>query len=147
MRTFDLFCRTFVCRLVKYLEDHNVRIKTGQTVEQIEQTRTDGVSLSVAGSKTPHRAEKLIVCIPASAAARIRWTPSLSPLKTFYLHSTPMGYYIKFALIFSNPYWGELGLSGHVVTSLGSKSRMGCEAGPVTIAYTQGWKLKKKEND
>ena len=115
-------------RLEKYLEN-KIQIVTGQRVISVEQ-RTAGVWVKTDGAET-FSGEKLITCIPPSLQGRIAWKPGLSPLKSFVQSSTPLGYYIMFALPFSKPYWEPLGLAGSVLSS-GGKGRVGCEAGPVT---------------
>lgn len=58
-------------------------------------------------------ANRAIVAIPPTLAARIRYIPALPPLRDQLTQQIPMGYVIKVQLVYPEPFWRIDGLSGY----------------------------------
>ncbi len=59
-------------------------------------------------------ASRAIVAIPPTLAARVRYSPTLPPLRDQLTQRIPMGYVIKVQLVYPEPFWRIDGLSGSV---------------------------------
>jgi len=72
-----------------------------------------------------HRARQVIVTVPQSVTAAIRFEPSLPPAFAQYLQRQPSGSAVKIQAVYDTPFWRDQGLSGSVVS----------DTGPIEIVY------------
>ena len=72
-----------------------------------------------------HRARQVIVTVPKSVTAAIRFEPSLPPAFAQYLQRQPSGSAVKIQAVYDTPFWRDQGLSGSVVS----------DTGPIEIVY------------
>jgi len=86
---------------------------------------TQGRITSVHTAKGTWLAEHVIVTVPKSVTAAIRFEPPLPPAYAQYLQRQPSGSAIKIQAIYDAPFWRQQGLSGYVVS----------DTGPVEITY------------
>ncbi len=84
-----------------------------------------GDGVTVTSSQGPITARYTIVALPPPLAATVEYTPALSAAKRSLLEGLPMGSVIKCLTIYDEPFWRDLGLSGH---------GMVCD-GPVNVAF------------
>ena len=76
-----------------------------------------GVEARAGGARV--RARRAIVAVPPALAARIRFEPSLPPLRDQALQRLPMASVTKVAAIYDRPFWRERGLSGRALSDRG----------------------------
>jgi monoamine oxidase len=72
-----------------------------------------------------YRGHQVIVTVPKSVTAAIRFEPPLPPAYAQYLQRQPSGSAIKVHAVYETPFWRSEGLSGAVVS----------DTGPVEIVY------------
>jgi len=87
-------------------------IRLSSPVGEIVQT-ADGAEVVAGG--TTIRSRRVAVAVPPALAARIRYSPALSPLRDQLTQKMPMGYVIKCMAMYPEPFWREEGLSGFAV--------------------------------
>jgi monoamine oxidase len=63
--------------------------------------------------------QRVIVAIPPTLAGRIRYEPSLPPLRDQLAQRMPQGTLMKFEAIYATPFWRAAGLSGQAVSEIG----------------------------
>lgn len=71
------------------------------------------------------RARQVIVTVPKSVTAAIRFEPGLPPAYAQYLQRQPSGSAVKIQAVYPTPFWREQGLSGSVVS----------DTGPLEVVY------------
>jgi monoamine oxidase len=71
-----------------------------------------GVGVTYEGGTV--EAERAIVALPPTLAARIRYSPALPPLRDQLTQQVPMGYVTKVQAAYPEPFWRAEGLSGQV---------------------------------
>jgi monoamine oxidase len=71
------------------------------------------------------RARQVIVTVPKSVTAAIRFEPGLPPAMAQYLQRQPSGSAVKIHAVYETPFWRGQGLSGSVVS----------DTGPIEIVY------------
>jgi monoamine oxidase len=71
------------------------------------------------------RARRVIVTVPKSVTAAIRFAPALPPAIAQYLQRQPSGATVKVQAVYDAPFWRRQGLSGSVVS----------DTGPIEIVY------------
>jgi monoamine oxidase len=86
---------------------------------------TRGATASVHTANGTWRAKHVIVTVPKSVTAAVRFEPPLPPAYAQYLQRQPSGSAIKIQAIYDAPFWRQSGLSGAVVS----------DTGPVEITY------------
>jgi monoamine oxidase len=70
-------------------------------------------------------AQRVIVAVPPTLAARISYAPPLPPLRDQLTQHMPQGTLMKFEAIYDRPFWRDNGLSGQVVS----------ENGPIKVTF------------
>ena len=83
---------------------------------------------SIATVHTPaasFRAKQVIITVPKSVTAAIRFEPSLPPSYLQYFQRQPSGSTVKIQAVYATPFWRHSGLSGAVVS----------DSGPIEIVY------------
>lgn len=65
------------------------------------------------------RARRAIVAVPPALAARIRFEPSLPPVRDQALQRLPMATVTKVAAVYDRPFWRDRGLSGMALSDRG----------------------------
>ena len=86
---------------------------------------TWGRTITVHTANGTWRAKHVIVTVPKSVTAAVRFDPALPPAYIQYLERQPSGSAIKIQAIYATPFWRQGGLSGTVVS----------DTGPVEITY------------
>jgi monoamine oxidase len=86
-------------------------VQLGAPVTAIRQNHR-GVKVTYEGGVA--EAGQVIVALPPTLAGRIRYSPTLPPLRDQLTQQVPMGYVIKVQLAYSEPFWRAEGLSGSV---------------------------------
>jgi monoamine oxidase len=71
------------------------------------------------------RGRQVIVTVPKSVTAAIRFEPGLPPAVAQYLQRQPSGSAVKIQAVYPTPFWRRQGLSGSVVS----------DTGPIEIVY------------
>jgi monoamine oxidase len=71
------------------------------------------------------RARQVIVTVPTSVTAAIRFEPGLPPAWAQYLQRQPSGSAVKIQAVYPTPFWRPEGLSGSVVS----------DTGPIEVVY------------
>ncbi|MGH9018846.1 MAG: flavin monoamine oxidase family protein, partial [Acidimicrobiales bacterium] len=71
------------------------------------------------------RAKRVIVTVPKSVTAAIRFAPALPPAMAQYLQRQPSGSAVKIQAVYATPFWRGRGLSGAVVS----------DRGPLEVVY------------
>jgi monoamine oxidase len=94
-------------------------------VHTIDQTG-EGVEVHAAGMRLSARA--VVVAIPPHLSARIRYMPSLPPLREQLVQRCGMGATVKLLAFYDRPYWRDRGLSGEAVST----------AGPISVTFDNG---------
>lgn len=92
-------------------------IRLGDAVMSIQQGPTDCVVTTQRG-QTFH-CQKVIVSIPTSLYYTISFTPTLPEAKLALSESTTLGYYAKMVVIYSYPWWRDIGLNGAFISFIG----------------------------
>ena len=72
-----------------------------------------------------YRCRHVIITVPKSVTAAIRFAPDLPPANSQYLQRQPTGSTVKVQVVYDTPFWRKEGLSGSVVS----------ERGPIEITY------------
>jgi monoamine oxidase len=72
-----------------------------------------------------YRARQVIVTVPKSVTAAIRFAPALPPAMAQYLQRQPSGSAVKIQALYPTPFWRSRGLSGAVVS----------DTGPLEVVY------------
>jgi monoamine oxidase len=70
-------------------------------------------------------ARQVIVTVPKSVTAAIRFEPGLPPAYAQYLQRQPSGSAVKIQAVYTTPFWRDEGLSGSVVS----------DTGPLEVVY------------
>jgi monoamine oxidase len=78
--------------------------------------RQDADGVGIVHEHDTVRAERVIVAVPPSLAARIRYSPALPSRRDQLTQQVPMGSVIKMQIRYEEPFWREAGLSGFVVS-------------------------------
>jgi monoamine oxidase len=71
------------------------------------------------------RARQVIITVPKSVTAAIRFDPPLPPADAQYLQRQPAGATVKIQAVYDTPFWRQQGLSGAVTS----------DTGPIEIVY------------
>jgi monoamine oxidase len=90
-------------------------------VLSIQRGRTATVQTATAS----FRGRQVIVTVPKSVTAAIRFEPGLPPAMAQYLQRQPSGSAVKIQAVYETPFWRSQGLSGSVVS----------DRGPIEIVY------------
>lgn len=93
--------------------DLGQRIAFNQVVSRISQ---DSGVVRVMTDEWVVRAKRVIVALPPTLAARIRYEPALPALRDGLTQRMPMGTAIKMMLVYDQPFWRKDGLSGFALT-------------------------------
>jgi monoamine oxidase len=72
-----------------------------------------------------YRARQLIVTVPKSVTAAIRFEPPLPAAFAQYFQRQPSGATVKIQAVYDKPFWREQGLNGSVVS----------DTGPIEVVY------------
>ena len=86
------------------------RVVLNAPVSQIHQ---DGNGVEVTSSAGVWKAKQVIVAVPPTLCARIRFTPALPAARDALTQRFPMGSAIKFWVAYDRPFWRERGLNGY----------------------------------
>jgi monoamine oxidase len=86
--------------------------------------------VTVRGARLTASASQLVMAIPISLAARIRYEPSLPSFRDQIAQRMPPGSTIKCLVAYDTPFWRELGLNGQVAAIDGSLARAVLDATP-----------------
>ena len=97
------------------------RVRLSCPVYAIEQ----GPVVTVHTSDEAFRAYHLIVTVPKSVTAAIRFEPQLPAAFAQYFQRQPSGATVKVQVIYDTPFWRKKGLNGSVVS----------DTGPVEVVY------------
>jgi monoamine oxidase len=96
-------------------------VRLSSPVLLIERGRT--ATVHTAGGSV--KARQVIVTVPKSVTAAIRFEPGLPPAYAQYLQRQPSGSAVKIQAVYETPYWRDEGLSGAVVS----------DTGPLEVVY------------
>lgn len=83
-------------------------------VQGIKQLGFNQCLVTTAGGAT-FRCRRVIVSVPTPLYCRIIFSPPLPTDKKVYSESTFLGDYSKFSLVYAEPWWRKLGLSGSFI--------------------------------
>lgn len=72
-----------------------------------------------------YRARQVIVTVPKSVTAAVRFDPVLPPARAQYFQRQPTGATVKIQAVYDTPFWRTEGLSGSVVS----------DTGPIEVVY------------
>jgi monoamine oxidase len=72
-----------------------------------------------------YEAKQIIVAVPKSVTAAIRFEPALPPAYSQYFQRQPTGATVKVQAVYDSPFWRHSGLSGSVVS----------DTGPIEVVY------------
>ena len=103
-------------------------LQLSAAVDSITQTE-DGVV--VRGSSYELTADRVVVAIPPTLAARIRYEPALPALRDQLTQRMPMGIVIKCYGIYEQPFWRQDGLTGQAVNDESSPLQTVFDNSPV----------------
>lgn len=92
-------------------------VRLGEPVHRIEHDNT-GVSVHTNGGM--YTARRVIVSLPPTLAGRITYDPPLGGRRDQLTQRMPQGSVIKFHVIYNEPWWRTLGLSGSVMDTTGA---------------------------
>lgn len=106
--TIKTGAQSIATRLAAPLESESVKLSTA--VSSITQT-SNGVEVRSA-SGCVFKAKKAIVAFATPLYKNITFDPPLPAGKALLAESTILGYYTKVMLVYSKPWWRELGLCG-----------------------------------
>jgi monoamine oxidase len=84
-----------------------------------------GQPTTVHTTSSSHLADQVIVAVPKSVTAAMRFEPTLPPAYLQYFQRQPSGATVKIQAVYDTPFWRKEGLSGSVVS----------DTGPVEIVY------------
>ncbi|TXH05317.1 MAG: flavin monoamine oxidase family protein [Nevskiaceae bacterium] len=98
------------------------RVLLGAPVTHIDQ---DESGVTVRGEQFSVRARQVIVAVPPTIAARIRYNPILPALRDQMTQRMPMGSVIKVQCVYPKPFWRDGGYNGQVTS----------DTGPVRITF------------
>ncbi|KAL2414782.1 Amine oxidase [flavin-containing] B [Exophiala dermatitidis] len=89
-------------------------IRLNSPVTSISQNRSDGsVSVTMKGSSAQtYHARKVIITVPTPVYKTIQFDPPLPDAKTAVVNRTRYGFYTKYLVTFSKPFWVDNGLCG-----------------------------------
>jgi len=73
----------------------------------------------------PYRARQVVLAIPKSVTAAVRFDPALPPAWAQYFQRQPTGATVKIEAVYDTPFWRDEGLSGNVTS----------DTGPIEIVY------------
>ncbi len=96
-------------------------VRLGAPVLAIERGRP----ATVHTARQSVRARQVIVTVPKSVTAAIRFEPALPAAFAQYLQRQPSGSAVKIQAVYETPFWRSQGLSGSVVS----------DTGPVEVVY------------
>jgi monoamine oxidase len=96
-------------------------VKLGEVAVEIGQSRT----VTVRTTRSEYRAPWVIVAVPKSVTAAIRFDPPLPAAFQQYFQRQPTGATVKVQVVYDRPFWRDAGLSGAVVS----------DTGPIEIVY------------
>jgi monoamine oxidase len=85
----------------------------------VRDIRQDGAGVELVADRVRVRAQRAIVAIPPTLSGHIRYDPKLPAPRALLVQRLPAGSSIKFAMIYSEPFWRSDGLSGQSL-ALGS---------------------------
>jgi len=88
-------------------------VVTGAPVDRVER---GGSGVSVFSSGRCFHARHVVLALAPMMANRIRFEPMLAPSRDRLLQSMPQGRVVKVALLYKNPWWRGLGLSGQMMS-------------------------------
>jgi monoamine oxidase len=84
-----------------------------------------GETATVVSTRGTYRARQVIVAVPKSVTAAIRFEPHLPAAYGQYFQRQPSGSAVKIQAVYDTPFWRATGLSGSVVS----------DTGPVEVVY------------
>lgn len=88
-------------------------LKLNSPVGSITQHPDGTVSVATKGSNAQtYQARKVIISIPTPVYKTITFSPPLPAAKKAVVNRTRYGFYTKYMLVFSRPFWTERGLCG-----------------------------------
>ena len=96
-------------------------VRLASPVTGIEQ----GAKATVHTKSRAFGARRVVLAVPKTLIARIRYAPGLPPAYDQYLQRQPMGSVVKVNAIYDAPFWRDRGLSGTATS----------DTGPVEITY------------
>lgn len=97
--------------MAKQLQPGSVKLNT--IVDRISQNADGIITISTrGGSPQTYRARKVIVSIPTPVYKTIKFSPELPPSKTAVVNRTRYGFYTKYIVTFTKPFWMERNLCG-----------------------------------
>jgi monoamine oxidase len=109
-------------RLSRGLADRlGAPVRLSSPVLAVERGRT--ATVHTAGRSW--RARQVIVTVPKSVTAAIRFEPALPPAYAQYFQRQPAGSAVKIQAVYDTPFWRPQGLSGSVVS----------DTGPLEVVY------------
>ncbi|MET9779460.1 flavin monoamine oxidase family protein [Nocardiopsis alba] len=91
-------------------------LRLNEPVTSVEYGSTDA---RVTTTTHAYTADRVIVALPPTLAARLRFDPALPPLNDGALQRTPAGSALKVHAIHSEPFWRDQGLSGVSTSATG----------------------------
>lgn len=97
--------------LAKMLKPGSVLFNTA--VEKIQQV--DGGCVVTSNGGSQYRCRKVVVSVPTPLYRHITFNPPLPQEKREYAESTLLGDYSKVTLVYTSPWWRDIGLSGSFV--------------------------------
>lgn len=98
-------------------------IKLNSAVERITQNPDGTVSVSTRGpSPQTYRAHKAVLSVPTPVYKAISFSPPLPAAKTAVVNRTRYGFYTKYIINFSRPFWTEENLCGLAQSFIGPVS-------------------------
>lgn len=95
------------------------RVQTGAVVDRVQQV---GGTVQVYAGQQRWQAERVVVAVPLSVLARIRFEPGLPRLYTQFLSHVRPGRVVKSLLVFASPIWRERGFQGMVMADRGASN-------------------------
>ena len=98
--------------LRRLVEEAGGIIRLGSPVHRVRQHH-DGVAVAYDGGEA--RANRVVVAVPPTLAARIHYDPPLPAARDQLTQRMPAGSVIKFHVVYERPWWRDDGLSGQVL--------------------------------
>jgi len=96
-------------------------VRLSSPVTAIERGRVT----TVCTQARSYRARQVIVTVPKSVTAAVRFDPALAPARAQYFQRQPTGATVKIQAVYDTPFWRPEGLSGSVVS----------DTGPIEVVY------------
>jgi monoamine oxidase len=103
--------------------------------QAVQQIATEGEKKKVSGEGFSFTAEKIIMAIPPTLAAKINFQPMLSPEKRQVMDRIAMGQVGKCFMVYEKPFWREVGFSGQAFADDQSPYQSMFDASPKDANY------------